>query len=454
MWNAGSAVADASYQLFNVGCWDSLTDRALGTDPTGTGGTVIQLALTNNTGAPLSSVIFSYTEKCLTNGSTSNGSYTDDGTEHLELPGYAFFYSITGDTNATNWFNVNALSLTNWVEGTSTPSGPVTLTFPAPLANGGVMYFRWADDNCVASSPDQMYAIDNISITTASGPVVSLTSPTNSQNFVPGSGVPIVLTAAVSDNSGSTVTNVTFYAGSSAITSVTSAPFTFTIPAAYVGTEVPVGSYALTAVATDALGLSATSAVVNVTVAYVPPVVSLFSPTNGNAYPAPASIFLSATASSADGTVTNVAFYSGGTNLLANVTAAPFNYTWANVAAGTYNLTALATDSHGLSTTSSVVTVTVTNGYGLPVVSLTSPTNNASFLPGSNISLAANASESSGTITNVQFYANGTSSALGQRSLRPHLVRRSRRPTVRRCRRRCLRQHRHFLGGQYYRGCA
>ena len=191
VWNVGSAVTDKSYQLFNIGCWDSLNDRALGTDPTGTGGTVIQLALTNNTGSALNGVIFSYTEKCLTNGSTSNGSYTDDGTERLELPGYSFFYSLTGDTNATNWFEVDALCLTNWVQGTSSDSGPVTITFPTPLPANGVMYFRWADDNCVASSPDQMYAIDNISIASynPNGPVVSFTSPTNNQNYIPGTAI-------------------------------------------------------------------------------------------------------------------------------------------------------------------------------------------------------------------------------------------------------------------------
>jgi len=452
VWNVGSAVTDKSYQLFNIGCWDSLNDRALGTDPTGTAGTVIQLALTNNSGAPLSGVVFSYTEKCMTNGATSNGSYTDDGTERLELPGYEFFYSLTGDTNATNWFEVNALCLTNWVEGTSSDSGPVTITFPTPLAANGIMYFRWADDNCVSSSPDQMYAIDNIGITgiSATGPsasitspanganflpgsnigitanasevdgsitnvefyangtdlggstmapygltwssvpagsyaltavasdtvgltatssvvnvtvgyvppTVSLISPTNSEDFVPGSGTPIILTANAADNSGSTITSVSFYAGSSLIYSVSSAPYTFTVPASYVGTTMPVGSYALTAVATDALGLMSTSSVVNITVAYPPATVSLTGPANNASFAAPASIPLSATVTDSYGAVTNVAFYQGST-LLANVTTAPYTYTWANVPAGSYTLTAQATDNNGVTGISSAVNVTV-----------------------------------------------------------------------------------------------
>ena len=209
VWDAGSAVAKGASILFNVGCWDSLNNRALGTDPTGNAGTVIQLALKNNTGGALNGVTFSYTELCLANGSTSNGVYTDDGTERLELPGYSFFYSLVGDANPANWFEVNALCLTNWVQGTSSDSGPVAITFPAPLTNNSVMYFRWADDNCIASSPDQMYAIDNINITALSGmgPSVSIIAPTNN---APGVPTAPTLDVTVADPEGSAVT-VNFY---------------------------------------------------------------------------------------------------------------------------------------------------------------------------------------------------------------------------------------------------
>jgi hypothetical protein len=402
VWNVGSPVTDASFQLFNIGCWDGLSDRALGTDPTGTGASVIQLALTNNTGASLAGVVFSYTEKCLTNGSTSNGSFTNDGTERLELPGYEFFYSVTGDTNATNWFMVPVLSATNWIQDTVSNAGPVTLMFPQLLPNGGVMYFRWADDNCVASSPDQMYGIDNISITSfnPNGPQVSFVSPTNNENVIPGTAFTVSINAT--DNT-STISNVTLYLDGSPVYTFNSAPYILPVP----GGELPAGSYTVTAVATDNSGLSATSAVVNLTVAFVPPAVTLTNPASGSSYPAPADITLSASASSADGSITNVAFYAG-TTLLANITTAPYNYNWENVSAGTYALTALAADSHGLVSTSSVVSIAVTNSFGLPVVNITSPLNNTTFTPGSNIPIAATATENGGTITNVEFYANGT----------------------------------------------
>ena len=156
MWNAGSAVASSGTAFFNIGSFGNLNDRALGTDPTGTAANVIELSLTNNTGYSLLGVTFSYDDKCLTNGSV--------GTEQSELPGYAFFYSITGGTTAGEWTQLPALSLGNYIQGTTLSSGTVNITFATPLTNNGIMYFRWADDNNQANSPDQMNAIDNISI--------------------------------------------------------------------------------------------------------------------------------------------------------------------------------------------------------------------------------------------------------------------------------------------------
>jgi RHS repeat-associated protein len=91
----------------------------------------------------------------------------------------------------------------------------------------------------------------------------------------------------------------------------------------------------------------------------VPPSVSLTAPTNGASYTAPATITLTATASDSDGTVTKVEFFYGGTNLIATVTQLPYTFDWTNVAAGSYALTAKATDNLGAITTSSPVNITV-----------------------------------------------------------------------------------------------
>jgi regulation of enolase protein 1 (concanavalin A-like superfamily) len=92
-----------------------------------------------------------------------------------------------------------------------------------------------------------------------------------------------------------------------------------------------------------------------------PPSVTLTAPANGASYGAPANIALTASASDSDGSVTRVDFYAG-TTLVGSSTSAPYAATWSSVPAGTYSLTARATDSSGLTATSSATLVTVSTG--------------------------------------------------------------------------------------------
>jgi hypothetical protein len=315
VWNTGSAAVSTGTQSFNIGCWDSPTDRALGTDAASTAAQVIQLSMTNNTGGTLYGVTFSYDCKCLTNGTIQSGGSSP--TEQSELPGYCFFYSTTDPNSAAGWTEVgvagnaalsngvpvqNGLCLPNFTQGTTMSSGPVNITFVTPLTNNGVMYFRWADDNNIGDNPDQMLAIDNISITTYNpGPAVSITAPTNNANFIPGSNIPITANAS---GTGGPVTNVEFYANSTDLGSAASAPYSFNWP------SVPAGNYAFSAVATDNTGLATTSSVVNITVAVpnLPPTITLNSLTNGQTGVV-SPVSLNATVSDPEGANLTVAFY-------------------------------------------------------------------------------------------------------------------------------------------------
>ena len=81
----------------------------------------------------------------------------------------------------------------------------------------------------------------------------------------------------------------------------------------------------------------------------MPPVISWVVPTNNSTFIQPKTITLTASATDADGTVTNVAFFNG-TTLLGNVTSGAgnqFGLTWSNAAVGSYTLSARATDNSG-----------------------------------------------------------------------------------------------------------
>jgi hypothetical protein len=216
-------------------------------------------------------------------------------------------------------------------------------------------------------------------------PVVAITSPAN--NAVIAGVTNLTLSATATDTAG--IAQVEFLAGLTPLGSVTSPPYSL------LWSNAPLGSYSLTALATDNRGLSFTSAVVNVTVAGV----AITAPANNALFPASAPVPISVAAVDVAG-ISQLQLFQGA-NILATLTNEPYYFAWSNAPAGAYALTAVATDGNGLTMTSSVVNVTVDN---FPSVTLTSPTNNARFIAGANINLAATAADGSDAIASVQFF--------------------------------------------------
>ncbi|GAB3639792.1 hypothetical protein GCM10027423_04280 [Spirosoma arcticum] len=193
-------------------------------------------------------------------------------------------------------------------------------------------------------------------------PTVSLTSPANNAQFTAPASVN--LTASAADANG-TASKVEFFNGATKLGEDLTAPYTFN------WTNVGAGTYTLTAKATDNQGAATTSVAVTVQVtsgtpppSNQPPTVSLTSPANNAQFTAPASINLTTSAADANGTVSKVEFFNGSTKLGEDLTS-PYTFTWANVGAGTYALTARATDNQGATTASATVTIQV-NGTTTP----------------------------------------------------------------------------------------
>ena len=139
-----------------------------------------------------------------------------------------------------------------------------------------------------------------------------------------------------------------------------------------------------------------------------PPTVTLGAATTGTAGAPQA---LTATAADADGSVASVAFFDGST-LLGSDTSAPFSFSWTPAAAGTYTLTARASDNQGATTTSAARTVTVGAPPGdgtAPVATLTAPAAFATGLAGT-LTVAATATDNVG-VASVEFQLDGV--ALG-----------------------------------------
>jgi hypothetical protein len=86
----------------------------------------------------------------------------------------------------------------------------------------------------------------------------------------------------------------------------------------------------------------------------LPPVITISNPSKGNKYEKLATISIDAVASDPDGTISKVEFYSGETKLV-ELTSAPYTYIWKDVPAGTYIITAIATDNLNETTVSEPV---------------------------------------------------------------------------------------------------
>ncbi|GAB3203140.1 hypothetical protein GCM10027293_31890 [Pontibacter aydingkolensis] len=201
-------------------------------------------------------------------------------------------------------------------------------------------------------------------------PIVALTSPTSGASFA--SGNPITLSANATDVDGK-VTKVEYFSGSIKLGEAVTAPYAFNWANATAGT------YNLTAKATDDKNATKVSAAVSVTVtasiAQTPtqnqvPSITITSPKASATFTAGNAITITADASDTDGKISKVEFFSG-TTKLGETTTAPYTYSWTNATAGSYSLTAKATDDKGATKASAAVAITVAAG---PTAGTTPPT--------------------------------------------------------------------------------
>jgi len=154
--------------------------------------------------------------------------------------------------------------------------------------------------------------------------------------------------------------------------------------------------------------MTASVTVQNQTPPNIPPSVSITSPGAGAIFPAPWTGTIQAAVSDTDGTVTQVVFRAGSNVLgtVANPSANP-SINVNSLAAGSYNLTVVATDNAGASTTSKAVNITVVTQTqtNAPAITIISPTDGAVFpAPWTGIIQVTN-SDSSGTVTQIDFRA-------------------------------------------------
>ncbi len=228
-------------------------------------------------------------------------------------------------------------------------------------------------------------------------PTIGFSSPAAGA-VLPGPVGNTTVTASPADTDGS-IERVEFWQGGTLLSTDFTAPYT------HAWSSLGVGNHTILARARDNDGQTR-DATLTVRVNN-PPSGSISSPAANAVIPrSVAAATLQASASDTDGAIARVEFWNGST-LLATDTTAPYSWTWASLASGSYSFFARIVDNDNQSRDTSPVSFRVNT---LPTVSITAPLNNA-VVPGptANIVIQANAadSEAGGSVARVEFLVNG-----------------------------------------------
>ena len=346
--------------------------------------------------------------------------------------GSVTFYAIATDSSKnTTKSNAVAVSVApepiiptaNFSFSPLTGSAPLTVTFTNTSVNGATYSWNFGDNTALSTdiAPTHVYqqsgnytitltatnqygssAISKditVSIAQNQPPTVSISNPPNNSSVVVGQQ--IALTANATDGDGS-VASVQFR-----VNNVNAGAALIAPPYSTSFTPSSAGSYTITAVATDNQGLTAVSTPVTLVVTASTgqaPTVSITSPSAGASLTTNQAVTIEATAADGDGTVASVQFRVNGVNLNAADTTSPYSTSWTPTTAGSYTISAVATDNQGLTTTSEAVSVSVA-APSVPTPTITVVAPKAGLINEAQ-TLTATASVTGDSLSGVQFQVN------------------------------------------------
>lgn len=309
--------------------------------------------------------------------------------------------AFSATLSKVEFFNAGALigtatSAPYRIDWSNAPLGKATLTAKA------------TDSSAPAALSSAVSSPITVTIASANArPLVSLTAPASAAMFAPPATINLAATA--SDPNGS-VAKVEFFAGTTLIGTDTTSPYTAT------WTGVPLGSYTLTARATDNLGATTTSVPVNVTVSN--PAIALEFPTVGARVSNRSPFALRATASTPGHPIARIEFYDGATLVgtvpfVGTSTTVSASYTWTNAPVGSHSISArvIGTDGFALSSPSRTMTVT---DFSLTIYE---PFVGQVFAAAGDLRIAAAPVLSDASVARVDFFGDGA--YLGTRTSSP-----------------------------------
>ena len=259
-----------------------------------------------------------------------------------------------------------------------------------------------ATDNTgqISTSEITNFSIENPNV----GPTATITSPAANAQFIQGDDA--VITANAVDSDG-TIDKVEFYDGNILLGTDTTFPYSFT------WTNLAIGSFSLTAKATDNEGAVEVSSSVNISViekvTEVNPIEVIISepiivtPVNNQEYEAGVTVQVLVMFQGSDESVKKVEYYSG-SEIIGSSVISPFAFTWLNPAPGKHVLTAKAIGSDQSNFKVSESINILVKEKTQTIFEIYDPIRDSEFYQGSKITIRVNIPESSKPISRVEYF--------------------------------------------------
>lgn len=235
-------------------------------------------------------------------------------------------------------------------------------------------------------------------------PTVSITAPSENAQFTEGDNINI---STIADDSDGMVIKVDFYNGTALLGTNTSFPFNLE------WTNLPVGSFSLTAKATDNEGTTTFSSPVNINVIekvtednLIDVIISepiIVTPVNNQEYDWGATVQILVMFQGSDESVRKVEYYSGN-EIIGSSVISPFAFTWQNPASGKHILTAKAIGSDQSNfKISGPVGILVKEKIQI-IFQIKNPIRDSEFYQGSKINISVEIPESNNPISKVEYF--------------------------------------------------
>ena len=273
------------------------------------------------------------------------------------------------------------------------------------ITNAAYVTAKETDSNLANNNATQS---TTVSIDPNAAPTVTITSPSNGNMFTGPANIPVTINAS---DDGSITSVELFDNGQSVGFGVAGNPNEYT----FTWSNVSFGQHSLIAKATDNGGRSSVSAATNVFVNGTANVY-IWSPVDNAQFTTPGSVLIRGAEGQGGANIASVEFFANGMSIGPGIIEGGglYKITWVNPPSGSYLMTIAATDNSGVVTISNPVRINVyLQNNASPTVTMTAPLNGATFTTPTNITMTATASDSDGSISGVNFYANGTLLGMG-----------------------------------------